>query len=166
MSRRWTQALLSSAALALGGCAQPQPGVRAELNREASVVGNLPANPLHWRVISASMDTDRATMSTLYGNDVAVAYARSHGDHDYPAGAIISLVTWTQKEDPRWYGAQIPNHVQSVEFVFVTAAPDGRPSYTYQRFSGSPLMKSSADEASAASARAATILAQRAAVLP
>src|SRR6187549_1011852 len=91
MSRRRTLALLSSAAFALAGCAQPQPKVRAELNREAWLVGNLPANPLHWKVISASMDTDRATMSTLYGNDVAVAYARSHADHDYPAGAIISL---------------------------------------------------------------------------
>jgi hypothetical protein len=158
--------MLFFTAAVFSGCAQPRHQVSAELNRDASLVGNLPANPLQWKVISSSIDTNRFTISTLYGNDIAVAYARTHTEHDYSAGAILSLVTWSQKEDSRWYGAQIPSHAQSVEFLFVTAAPGGRPQYSYQQFTGSPLMKSSADETSAPNPRVAYILSQRAAVLP
>ena len=155
------------AAAAIVGCAHDQPKVRAELNRDASPVGNLPANPLQWKIVSSSIDTNRSTMSTLYGNDIAVVYARSHAERDYPSGAILSLVTWTQKEDSRWFGAWIPNHVQSIEFVFVTAAPDGHRQYSYQQFTGSPLTKSSSDDnTSTPTPRAAWLLSQRAAVLP
>lgn len=156
---------LLCAALALAACANPRPKVSAELNRDASPVGNLPANPMHWKLISSSIDTNRS-MSTLYGNDVAVAYARSHAEHSYPPGAILSLVTWSQKQDSRWFGAQIPSRVQSVEFVFVTATPENLPHYAYELYTGSPLVKISGDEGPAPSDRAIYILSQRAAVLP
>ena len=72
-------------------------------NQSAGLVGDLPANPLGWRVISV-IDPATGTMSTLYGNDLAVEYARTHSQHDFPAGAVLSLVTWTQAEDSRWFG--------------------------------------------------------------
>ena len=37
----------------------------------------------------------------------------------YPAGAVLGLVTWRQREDPHWFGARIPGSVVSVEFVEV-----------------------------------------------
>ena len=40
-------------------------------------------------------------MSTLYGNEIAVKYARTHAEHNYPDGAILALVTCSQHEDPR-----------------------------------------------------------------
>src|SRR5258708_7564010 len=78
-----------------------------------------------------------ATMSTLYGNDVAVRYARTSAERMYPAGSVLSVVTWNQQEDPRWFGAKIPQKVGSVEFVAVT----GPGAYSYQRYEGSPLKK-------------------------
>ena len=40
-------------------------------------------------------------MYTLFGNDLAVQYAHTNPQHDYPAGSVLSLVTWSQQEDPR-----------------------------------------------------------------
>lgn len=64
-------------------------------------------------VITSFIDTREGTMSTLYGNEVAVKSARA--GQAYPAGAEVRLVTWSQKDDAHWYGARIPNAVHSVE---------------------------------------------------
>jgi hypothetical protein len=105
-------------------------------------------------------------MSTLYGNDAAVQYARSNAGRDYPAGAIVSLVTWTQQEDARWFGARIPGQVKAVEFVNVTSGPDNRRLYAYQKYEGSPLQRTSQSEGPAPEARAAFLLSRHADVIP
>jgi hypothetical protein len=51
----------------------------------------------------------------------------------YSADAVLALVTWTQRDDPHWYGARIPDKPLSVEFVQVAAT--GRASL-YRRFAG------------------------------
>jgi hypothetical protein len=153
-------------ALGAFGCGGEKPKVFASLNQTASLVGELPANPLQWRVITSSASRSDLTMSTLYGNDVAVQYARTNSEQKYPNGAALSLVTWTQQEDSRWFGAKIPATVKSVEFVFVTSAADGHPSYSYQKFAGTPLRKSAVEEYQVAADRAAELLSLRAAVLP
>jgi Cytochrome P460 len=152
--------------LSLLGCAGDEPRISAEFNQNASLVGALPANPLQWRVISSSIDPANSTMSTLYGNDAAVAFARSHAQHDYPAGSVLSLVTWSQTEDVRWFGAKIPENIKSVEFVTVESATDGTRSYSYQEFAGSPLKMRSTQQSLAPSERIASLLSQRAAVMP
>jgi len=157
-------ALVLSATLL--GCSSAEPELSAVLNQSASLVGELPANPLKWRVISSVIDPASSTMSTLYGNDLAVGHARSNAAHDYPAGAVLSLVTWTQSEDPRWFGAKIPEHVKSVEFVTVDSEPDGTRSYSYQEFAGAPLKMLSTQQSLKPSERMAYLLSQRAAVMP
>jgi hypothetical protein len=52
----------------------------------------------------------------------------------YPAGAVLALVTWAQREDPHWFGARIPDRPLSVEFVL----PGGEQP-VYRRFSGAGL---------------------------
>ncbi len=79
--------------------------------------GNLSDNPLDWRVITTSIDKRAATMSTLFGNDAAVEYARTSAGQNYPSGAVLSLVTWKQREDGHWFGARVPAAPVSVEFV-------------------------------------------------
>ena len=111
-------------------------------------------------------DKTSSTMSTLYGNDLAVDHARAHSDHDYPDGSVLALVTWTQQNDPRWFGARIPDRVSSVEFLTVGALPDGHATYSYQGYAGTPLKQTSAQQTAAPSGRALFLLAQRAAVLP
>jgi hypothetical protein len=136
------------------------------VNERASMAGDLPANPLQWQVITSAIDKNDTTMSTLYGNDVAVRYARANSQHDYPAGSALSLVTWTQRDDSRWFGAKIPDQVKSVEFVFVEAAAAGGASYAYQKYEGSPLKRVSAQQGLTPDDRTAYLLSQRAAVMP
>jgi len=152
--------------VALAGCSSQQPKVVATLNRSSFLTGELPANPLQWRVIGTLIDQSASSMSTLYGNDIAVDYARTHAHHEFPNGSTLSRVTWTQKEDERWYGAKIPDHVKTVEFVFVKTAPDGHPLYSYQKYEGTPLTRVAAEEGSAPSEGALELLSQRAAVMP
>jgi hypothetical protein len=152
--------------LTILGCSSNEPSISAAFNQSASLVGTLPANPLQWKVISSMIDPADSTMSTLYGNDAAVGYVRTHSQHDYPAGSQLSLVTWTQQEDPRWFGASIPEAVKSVEFVTVGSAQDGRLSYSYWKYEGSPLQKSVDQKSATPNERAAYLLSQRAAVMP
>jgi hypothetical protein len=153
-------------ALTLSGCSSDEPKISAEFNQAASLVGDLPANPLQWRVISSSIDSAASTMSTLYGNDVAITHARTNALHDYPAGAVLALVTWTQSEDHRWFGAKIPSQAKSVEFITVAEATPGQRSYSYQKFEGTPLKLSSMEQGAVPPDRAAYLLSQRAAVMP
>lgn len=158
--------LLSVGALGFLGCTNPYPGVVATLNKSATLPGNLPSNPLQGKVITSWIDTQHSTMSTLYGNDLAVQYARTSALHDYPSGSVLSLVTWKQQEDPRWFGARIPATVESVEYVAIKTDADHRTSYTYQAYMGSPLKKTLDEQGAAPNNRAAYLLSQRAAVMP
>jgi hypothetical protein len=154
---------LLSAVLAAGlvACSdKTNPRVVTRLNDEAALVGELPSNPLKGRVITSWVNKHEATMSTLFGNDVAVQYARTNAEMQYPAGAVLSVVTWSQQEDPRWFGGNIPQKPRAVEFVRVT----GPGAYSYQRYEGSPLKK--VEDGAAPNDRAAYVLSQRAAVMP
>jgi hypothetical protein len=104
-------------------------------------------------------------MSTLYGNDLAVEHARTNPQGAYPAGAILSLVTWHQQDDAHWFGGRIPGAVQSVEYVTALAPEGGQPSYAYDRYEGAPLAKVSSDSAGV-QARIEAIVSQRASVMP
>jgi hypothetical protein len=152
-------------ALSVGlvGCTERvNPRVQTKLNQDAALVGGVPSNPLRGKVITSWIDKKDATMSTLYGNDVAVQYARMNAAMMYPVGSVLSAVTWGQKEDPRWFGGNIPAKANSVEFVIVT----GLGAYSYQRYEGSPLKKVASVEGNDPKSRAAYLLAQRAAVMP
>jgi hypothetical protein len=152
--------------LSLLGCAADEPKISAVFNQSASLAGQLPANPLQWKVITSSIDRAGSAMSTLYGNDLAVEYARTSSLQDYPVGAELSLVTWTQTEDARWFGARIPAQVMSVEVVTVESAPGGTRSFSYQEFTGAPLKMSSTQQSLTPRERMAYLLSQRAAVMP
>jgi len=63
-------------------------------------------HPLDWRVITSRIDKSKGTMSILYGDTNAVTSARKGSLSDL---STLTLVTWTQKEDEHWYGANIPS---------------------------------------------------------
>jgi hypothetical protein len=159
---------LLSGALAMGtaGCAGDASRTTATFNQGAGLAGELPMNPLAWRVISSAVDPGSGTMSTLYGNDVAIGYARTHMQHDYPSGSVLSLVSWTQAEDPRWFGGKIPSQVKSVEFVTVGAGEKGQDQYSYEAYTGNPLKKAADRPFGAPPERIAYFLSSRAAVMP
>ena len=150
----------------VSGCANEQPRIEATPNADAGLTGDLPFNPLQWQVITSEINPAASTMSTVYGNDVVVKYARSHSQLEYPAGSVLAFVTWQQKQDERWFGANIPGKVVSVEFVVVENGPEKKSATSYQRYEGAPLRKSSAFDSSEAKNRTAYLFAQRAAVMP
>jgi hypothetical protein len=157
---RLRSACLLVVVLGVAGCSEmTNSRVATRFNNDAAVVGDLPLNPLQGRVITSWVDKS-GTMSTMYGDDVAVMAARS--GVGYPAGAVLSVVTWGQQEDPRWFGGRIPARPKMVEFVTVTGT--GAPSY--QRYEGSPLKKVASVEGVDPDSRTAYLLGQRAAVMP
>jgi hypothetical protein len=106
------------------------------VNNAAAVANatNLPHQPLAWGAITMYVDPKNHTMATLYGDDAAMDAVEAHrAAPAYPAGAVLALVTWTQRDDPHWFGARIPDRPLSVEFVEAGGQPH------YRRFSGTAL---------------------------
>jgi hypothetical protein len=158
--------LAAALLLMLIGCSQPNARVTTRFNRDAEVSGELPYNPLQWEVIASTLNNNDHTLATVLGNDRAIAYARKNAAHAYPAGSVLSVITWSQEEDPRWFGGNIPGNVRSVEFLEVQSGPDRGGTYLYTMYGGSPLRKLVSTEEKSPTGRAAYILGQRAAVMP
>jgi Haem-binding domain/Cytochrome P460 len=135
-------------------------------NNEAVLPKDLPYQPLQESVITSFVDKPKASMSTLYGNDVAVSHARTSPQGPYPRGAVLSLVTWHQQEDMHWFGARIPAKVESIEFVTVGDATGSGPAYSYQAYGGTPLTKQAAGDAAVTQPRIDLIVGLRASVMP
>jgi hypothetical protein len=154
--------LCGALTLSLAGCSgNVNPRVATKLNQDAATNG-LPSNPMQGKVITSWINKQDATMSTMFGNEVAVEYARTTAASQYPVGATLSVVTWGQQEDPRWFGGNIPQQVKAVEFITVTAPG----AYAYQRYEGSSLKKIASEEAADSKDRAASLIGMRAAVMP
>lgn len=154
---------------ALIGCSQPvNLRVATRLNDGAHLTGELPSNPMQGQVITSwierheQQDQQTNSMSTMFGNSTAAAFAKSGGSGGYPAGSVISVVTWNQQEDPRWFGGKIPAAPKQVEFVTVTG-PDA---FSYTRYTGAPLQKVTTVDDADAKTRGEYLLGVHAAVMP
>jgi Cytochrome P460 len=157
--------LAAALVLVLVGCSQPNTRVITRFNSDAEVSGELPYNPLRWEVIASTLNHNDHTLATVLGNDRAIAHARKNATHAYSAGSVLSVITWSQEEDPRWFGGNIPGNVRSVEFLEVQSGQD-HDTYLYTLYSGSPLRKLVSTEEKSPTGRSAYILGQRAAVMP
>jgi hypothetical protein len=149
--------------LLAGGCSRT-PDDSELFNGDAALPASAPVQALEWKVITSSIDAPHETMSTLFGNDMAVASARMGTRSGYPAGSVLSFVTWSQQEDRHWFGGKIPKQVMSMEVVTVAQGADGKATSSYERFEGQGLAKvasGSGDEA-----RMSYVLSQRASVMP
>ena len=104
------------------GCGRKKIADADLYNVQAGVGAGLPYPVMEWKAITAVVDRAQDTTATLFGNDAAVSAARA--GVAYPAGAVLGLVTWRQREDPHWFGARIPGEVVSVEFVEVGSGKD------------------------------------------
>lgn len=129
------------------------------LNLQASLnkTEGLTVNPLLENVITSSINPKAGTMQILYGNKIAWDYVNTHTDLQYPKGSVLYSVTWRQKPDSLWFGANIPKEIVQIEQVsFENEQPK------YERFQGSPLQKTDATDSS----RLAYILSQKMAISP
>jgi hypothetical protein len=94
-------------------------------DQAASLPDSVAKHPLGGKVIATIVNPKEGTMSTLYGNDLAVKSARK--GQPYPGGAFLSLVTWRQRDDPHWFGGRIPKGPAAIETVSFDSA--GNPYY-------------------------------------
>jgi hypothetical protein len=148
------------------GCPGDRTSAGPASNDVAALGGELPLDPLQWRVIGSIVDPAASTMSTLFGNEVAVQSARSGRIGRYPPGAVLALVTWTQQDDPHWFGARIPARPQSIEVVAVHDAARAGSPFEYQAYRGEPLRKAPPPDAATVAERVERIMGQPAAVMP
>jgi hypothetical protein len=93
----------------------------------ANLPQSLPWQPLAWNPITMYVNPSSHTMAVLFGNGQAMRSLRTREVRSaeppaYAPGSVLALVTWTQRDDPHWYGARIPNSPQSVEFVNIPAS--------------------------------------------
>jgi hypothetical protein len=123
-------------------------GVEVVNNTAAALPETPPYQPLGWDAITMYVDPKTHTTATLFGNQSAISAVRSWranpGPPAYPQGAVLALVTWTQRDDPHWFGGRVPHQPQTVEFV----AFNGTEASNYSRYSGSGELQ--APEATAA----------------
>jgi len=81
-------------------------------------------------VISSSANRNDFTLSILYGNAQALLSSMdSQGRH--MAGEVLTLVTWHQVHNPRWYGSNLNGCIKSIETVNVLSGPDNSLRYEY-----------------------------------
>jgi hypothetical protein len=115
--------------------------IKAINSRAAALPPNLPYQPLSWNVITMLVDPKALTMATLFGNNAAIHAVRDSGRNAertpaYPAGSVLALVTWSQREDPHWFGGRIPDNPESVEFVEIGALAKAQ---SYRCYDGASL---------------------------
>ena len=125
---------------------------REVVNRSAATLPvALPWQPLGWNAITLYVDPVNHTTSVLFGDPTAMLRfslglqpSEFRTVQRYAEGSVLALVTWSQRDDPHWFGARIPDVPRSVEFVQVAATN------RYRRFVGSGLSEVSAPAALAA----------------
>lgn len=115
-------------------------------------------NPFQWQIITTRIDRKAKTMSILYGNDIAINYANDHSDSLYPQGSKLAFVTWAQKEDAQWFGANSPNSFKSIEWIIFDQ--NKNPNYSVQ------YGKNTTSQISNNAYQIAKILSYKTAVLP
>ena len=144
------------AAFLVSACRQQVP-VNKIINQQASLPASFGLGNMG--VIASFINKKQHTMSTLYGNLVSVQRARA-GEAVQPHEQLL-LVTWEQKADENWFGANIPGQVQSVEQVITGAQPTD---VTYQRYEGNPL--SPGQDTTAKTSRINSIFGLQASIMP
>ncbi|SEJ05285.1 hypothetical protein SAMN05216327_105490 [Dyadobacter sp. SG02] len=122
----------------------------------------------HGLHVITSFHNDRTrTISVLYGNDDALAYASQVPGVATPnvatPGTVFKLVTWDLKQNPLWFGSNINGGVQSVETVTVSAGQSAPAiGYTIEN----SVQKKDEKAVSSNAERISFIFAQRASVFP
>lgn len=119
------------------------------INSKASLPVSFDFDKMGLKVITSFINKKEATMSTLYGNELALKTAIEQ-QKNHHAGEVLALVTWKQQDDPIWFGARIPAALQSVELIktreykSVNGSGEAKnmqhPTVNYQKFEGKDLV--------------------------
>ena len=152
--------------LLLLSCGRIENKVDTLINISASQIDSISFNPLKWKVVTSSINHANNTQSILYGNDIAVGYARSNAAKKYPPGSKLCFVTWSQQNDKHWFGAKIPYQIISIELITFNNIINGSSSRIYEKYAGKPLRKLNELDSAFTAQRINYIISQDASVLP
>jgi len=130
------------------------------VNDGASLPESFNFSKMGLKVITSFINKNQGTMATLYGNQTALQAAKS-GSTTTTAGETFALVTWKQKADDHWFGANIPGYLQTVEYVKTTQPGN---TVSYQKFEGKTLVLS--NDTLHNQERIRYILSQKASIFP
>jgi len=133
-----TYILFTASVFTLAACNNRKPAEEL-LNKKAAIPTSFNFSKAGLKVITSSINKKEQTMSTLYGNELALKTAIS-GSTNYPPGENLTLVTWKQQDDDRWFGAKIPGDLLSVEVIKTINSGTGEITANYQRFKGKKLV--------------------------
>ena len=132
------------------------------INTRASFPDSSTFSPAGLKLITTFINKKHGTMSTLYGNSVALQKAKVFNEK-LSGDELFTLVTWKQQPDLHWFGADIPGDLQYVEVV-KTNSNGGIVEINYQRYEGKEFVLNS--DTLHKSERIKFILDQRASVMP
>jgi hypothetical protein len=102
------------------------------LNTEAAAADDFTLRAMEWQVIAVSRDDRDASLSTVFGNPRAIEHLRGafpEPGASFAPGSALARVTWSEKEDPHWFGARIPGRMSRARQITVGATTDGQPTY-------------------------------------
>jgi hypothetical protein len=91
----------------------------SNINSKASLPDTFEYSFNDLKAITTFINKQSGTMSTLYGNQLALQKAIGF-NKEMVAGEVFTLVTWKQQADAHWFGANIPGDLQSVEVLETT----------------------------------------------
>jgi hypothetical protein len=97
-------------------------------NAAARLPKGLASNPLSWSPVTIYSDPQKHTISVLFADTKEIGA----GVTPAAGGPEVALVTWTERDDPHWFGARIADTVVSVEIVRINSSKET----THKRFSG------------------------------
>ncbi|WP_300691273.1 hypothetical protein [Chryseobacterium sp.] len=117
------------------------------VNQNASLPEHFDFNAMNLHVVTSSINHKKQTMMTLYGNTSAMDDLKGNATKNENKEKILALVTWSQKDDPDWFGAKIPDHLLSVEVIRSTGTFSGNSGIQYQRYEGKELKKVTGESA-------------------
>lgn len=107
------------------------------LNQKATIPASYNFSQKGLKVIASFINKKEHTMSTLYGNELALKVTQSGGNK--VSGEEFTLVTWNQQDDDHWFGAKIPSNLKSIEVVKTVPVNQNSIAVNYNCYEGQTL---------------------------
>jgi len=157
-------AIMTCLALILTGCTTTPNNHAGELNTKASLPASFNFKNKGLHVITSSVNKRENTTAVLYGNAAAQKFAATTAPTD-SIGVLMTLVTWNQEDDERWFGGRIPGDLLCAETVTITGTP-AAPQIKFELFNGALLTRETNTDSVDTAQRIKYILGRKASILP
>ncbi|MFZ4929095.1 hypothetical protein [Chryseobacterium sp. Mn2064] len=131
-------------------------------NKNASLPEKFDFNAMDLKVVTSSLHYKKQTTMTLYGTASAIDELKGNPGKKENGERTLTLITWSQKDDPYWYGAKIPDHLLSVEVIKSNKPFAEHSEIQYQKYEGKELKKVNSEGAD----RIRAILSMKPSIMP